>query len=261
MTSATLDRRKPYESRVEKSAFMQARRAELGYARQLRSVARNVGQFISSLFPKGEPGSPDALATLHRVLRGYAEVLRPWAAASAARMIADVSRRDLNAWRRHGEHMSRALYHEVRDTPVGDVVRARLAEQVKLITSLPIEAAERVHKLALEGLVEGRRASEIATEIMKSGDVTVSRANLISRTEVGRTAAEFTRARAAGIGSTHFLWQSAQDVDVRPLHKKLNGTVHKWDEPPISGENGERSLPGAIYNCRCVAIPITPDFL
>ncbi len=40
------------------------------------------------------------------------------------------------------------------------------------------------------------RASEIAKEIMRSGDVAKSRATLIARTEVARTARVLTQARA-----------------------------------------------------------------
>ena len=40
-----------------------------------------------------------------------------------------------------------------------------LAEQVGLITNLPLEAAERVHKLTTEGMLAGSRPAEIAEQI------------------------------------------------------------------------------------------------
>jgi SPP1 gp7 family putative phage head morphogenesis protein len=262
LPETTLDRRKPYETRAERHVFAQSKLAELEYGRKLRQVAKNVGEFVKSLFPNGKPAHPGALGQLHQALRSYAEILKPWAAATAQRMIADVNRRDQRAWRKHGERMERALHREIAQTPIGNVVKSRLAAQVNLITSLPVEAAERVHKLTLAGLTgSGGRAKEIAAEIMKSGEVTASRATLIARTEVGRTSTEFTRARAEAVGSTHFVWMTAGDVDVRPLHKKLRGTVHRWDDPPIAGENGERYLPGSGPNCRCYASPVVPDVI
>lgn len=259
---ATLDRVKVRETRYERYVFSAARRAEIEYARKLRAVARNVGQYIRALFPGGASANPAALQQLHQAMRGYAEVLRPWATATATRMITDVSRRDLRAWRQHGERISRAVHREVAETPIGNVVRARLAEQIKLITSLPIDAANRVHDLTIEQLTTGKRSGEIAKEIMRSGHVTESRATLIARTETGRTVTELTRARALSIGSTGYIWRSARDRDVRKRHKELEGTFHKWDEPPLASDPGQSPMyyhAGAGPNCRCFAEPVVPD--
>lgn len=256
---STQDRRR--ETKEQIHAFSTTRRAELEYARKLRAVAKNVGAFIRGLFPGGEPAAPDALGKLHATMRAYAEALRPWAEATANRMLADVSRRDVRAWAKVGERMERAVEREVRATPVGDVVRDRLAAQVKLITSLPVDAANRVHELTLKGLTGGTRASEIAAEIARSGDVTASRATLIARTEVGRTATEFTRARALRLGSTGYIWRTARDRDVRHVHRELEGTFHGWNDPPVAMENGTRAHPGSSPNCRCWAEPVLPDFI
>ncbi|MFX5937705.1 phage head morphogenesis protein, partial [Acinetobacter baumannii] len=81
------------------------------------------------------------------------------------------------------------------------VLQELLAEQVDLITSIPREAGQRVHELTLKGLEDSTRASEIAKEIMRSGEVAKSRAMLIARTEVSRTATSLTQARAQFVGS------------------------------------------------------------
>jgi SPP1 gp7 family putative phage head morphogenesis protein len=116
-------------------------------------------------------------------------------------------------------------------------------------------AYERVHKLTLEGLSNGTRAKAIAAEIMRSGDVSESRAMLIARTEVARTSTEFTRARAEQIGSTHFIWRTARDRDVRQSHAHLEGKTFRWDAPPEC-DPGHHALPGCIWNCRCWAEPV-----
>jgi SPP1 gp7 family putative phage head morphogenesis protein len=111
----------------------------------------------------------------------------------------------------------------------------------------------------MEGLSNAGRASEISAEIMRSGHVAKSRADLIARTEVGRAAATITQARAEHVESEGYIWRTAGDSAVRERHKKLAGKFFKWDEPPVTGENGERSLPGAIYNCRCYPEVVLPD--
>jgi SPP1 gp7 family putative phage head morphogenesis protein len=185
----------------------------------------------------------------------YAQVLDPWAKSVAGRMLAEVSRRDEDAWAQMSKDMSRALRTEIQTAPIGEAMRQLLADQVALIKSLPTDAAQRVHRLVQEGMFDGVRASETAKEIMRSGEVTKSRATLIARTETSRAATVLTQVRAEHVGITHFVWSTSEDGDVRPSHKKLAGKVFRWDDPPEC-DPGHRALPGAIWNCRCFPSPV-----
>jgi SPP1 gp7 family putative phage head morphogenesis protein len=172
-------------------------------------------------------------------------------------MLAEVAIRDEGAWAQMARSMSRALRDEIRNAPTGRVLQAALADQVTLITSLPIEAGERVHKLTLEGLETGARADTIAAEIMRTSEVTQGRANLIARTEVSRTVSSLTQARAEHVGSTGYIWRTSQDSDVRPSHKKMSGKFVLWsDAPTLDGLKGHA---GALPNCRCFPEPVIPD--
>jgi SPP1 gp7 family putative phage head morphogenesis protein len=104
----------------------------------------------------------------------------------------------------------------------------------------------------------GRRASEIQKDILETGKVTESRAKLIARTEIARTAAGLTMARAKFVGSTHYVWRTSDDPDVRSSHKKMNGAVIPWDSPP-QVEPGKRYHAGMFPNCRCYPEPILTD--
>lgn len=246
-----LDRASP----SAKSAFVRARKAEVQYARQLRKVAQHIGDLVTGLFDAADPASA---GIVERALRRYAQAIEPWATSVGGRMVAEVAARDRKAWMAVSREMGTAIHREIERAPAGAILRERLKEQVHLITSLPAEAADRVHKLTVEGLSSGTRASEVAAEIMKSGEVSRSRADLIARTEVSRTSTEMTRARAESIGSTHFIWRTAGDSDVRASHRALNGKAFAWDDPPEC-DPGHHALPGAIWNCRCYAEPIIPD--
>lgn len=261
-TLTTLDRpRPPRHTRTELSAFAKVRRAEESYARQLRQVASHVGHFIRGLFPRGEPAHPDALTQLQAGLAGYAEAITPWAEAVARRMLVDVAQRDERAWARLGDRMARALHREAAETPLGAIVRQRLADQVMLIKSLPLEAAQRVQTLTVQRFLAGGGRTDLVDEILRSGEVTRNRATLIARTETGRTATEFMRARAERVGSEGYIWRTAKDRDVRKTHKRLEGTFHRWDEPPVAEVDGKRHHPGAFPNCRCWSEPVVPDYV
>lgn len=238
--------------------FNVARKAEGDFATRLRQVARTIGDIVKGFDPSG---TLEEFFHLRNALQKYAELLRPWAAKVSARMVNEVARRDADAWAEHGKTMGRALRKEIDSAPTGQVIQRMMNEQVDLITSLPHSAAERVHKLTIRGISEGQRADVVAQEIMRTGKVTRSRAMTIARTETTRTATALTYARATYVGSTHFIWRTAGDSDVRPLHKKLEGRAFEWDNPPVAGENGETALPGAIYNCRCFPEPIVPDLI
>ncbi len=205
-------------------------------------------------FPAGDP---EYLPTISNILRRYADALTEWAEATAGRMLAEVSGQDAKTWMAMSEEMGKALRDEIRNAPTGEVMRGLLAEQVTLIKSLPLDAAQRVHELTLKGIEDGTRASEIAKEIMRSGEVSASRARLIARTEVSRTASTLTQARAQHVGSTGYIWRTSGDSDVRHSHAKMNGKFVAWDEPPtLDGMTGHA---GCLPNCRCYPEPVIPE--
>lgn len=224
------------------------------YAAQLRRVARQIGHLIAGF----TPGDPSAVPTITQMLGKYAEALAPWATQAATQMLRDVDHRDEQAWSSLAKEMSVELRREIQRAPTGQHFQALLAEQVTLIKSLPLEAAQRVHELTIAGLEDSTRASEIAKEIMRSGEVTEGRATLIARTEVARSASTLTQARAQHIGSEGYIWRTSGDSDVRESHKKMSGKFVRWDKPPTLSD-GTTTHAGQIYNCRCYPEPVLPE--
>lgn len=198
----------------------------------------------------------DLLATLD----GYASILEPWAASVAGAMLADVRRRDERMWRRQGLAIGRALRQEISSTPQGELYRELMEENVDLITSLPRRAGQRVHQLTEQALVSGRRAESISKEILETGKVTRSRARLIARTEVARSAAMLVQARAQRAGSTGYIWRTSRDADVRDTHKAMEGRFVRWDSPPKTDPSLDPYHAGCGPNCRCYAEPVFPEF-
>jgi len=228
-------------------------------------VARIVEAFAPET--KEEPIAPPALARIEAALAAYAKAITPWAGATAKRMIAEVNRRDLTAWRNYTAQMGAALRVELAGAPIGGPMAEILAQQVELITSLPLEAAQHVHEKSMEAISISSRYPERTEEIEQAlaeahPDATHAwlraRAELIARTETARTASVLTQARAQHIGAEQYIWKTAGDWKVRPSHKKLNNTVQRWDEPPLSDPPDYHAHPGQIFNCRCVALPIVP---
>jgi SPP1 gp7 family putative phage head morphogenesis protein len=194
------------------------------------------------------------------ILTHYADALLPWATHTSTRILQEIDARDRDSWRSLGNAISSALHREILSAPTGQLMRELLSQQVRLIQSIPIEAAKRVHALTLKGLENSTRASEIAREIRRSGEVAESRAILIARTEVARTASTLTQVRSEYIGSTSYIWETTKDADVRPGHLAMQGRICEWARPPAVNESGRimHFHPGKIWNCRCWPRPILP---
>ncbi|AHX12932.1 head morphogenesis protein [Dyella jiangningensis] len=192
------------------------------------------------------------------MLQRYSEALTGWATRTATRMLVEVDARDRLSWAELAGEMSRELRREIQAAPTGELFQALLNEQVTLIKSIPLDAAQRVHELTIKGLEDSTRASEIAKEIGRSGEVATSRANLIARTEVARTASTLTQSRAEHVGSEGYIWRTSGDLDVRDSHKQMNGKFVRWDDPPTLSD-GTKTHAGQIYNCRCYPEPVLPE--
>lgn len=250
-------RREAKKQRIAtRELFKRSHRAERAFSRQLKAVAHQVDAIVKGIAPKGNLEAAQ-WPMLNAALGKYADLLKPWAKAISEKLIAEVGQRDERSWAEMGRDLGRNLRAEVKGAPTGELMKAMMQEQVELITSLPLEAATRVHQLTQKAITEGGRAKELAVEIMKTGEVTKARAMLIARTETTRTASAMTAARAQHIGSTHFIWRTSRDGDVRPSHKKLEGKAFRWDTPPECDE-GHNALPGGIFNCRCYPEVVLP---
>lgn len=251
MATETMPRR---DTKKQREAFAKVRNAENYYRSQLRKVARHINDIVMGY----EHDDPAQLAQMQKVLRRYATIIKPWSRNVARRMLHDVSKRDERAWSSYAKNMGVEIRREIQETPIGAELRSLLADQVNLITSLPLQAAQRVHELTQKAIPEGGRYKNIVDEIKDTGQVTMSRATLIARTETARTASALTMVRAKSIGSEGYIWRTAHDADVRPSHKKMEGKFIRWDDPP-EVDPGKRYHAGMFPNCRCVAEPIIPD--
>jgi SPP1 gp7 family putative phage head morphogenesis protein len=235
-----------------KERFAVASRLEAEYLRSLRQLTRQIDHIVKGMAPGGVVRNS---IELQKVLRDYAKTVEPWARSVAEKMVTRIARKDEFAWIEMGNQIGRNLRKEIQEAPTGFVLQEFLNEQVRLITSLPTEAADRVHKLTLENLITGARADQIKRDILQTGEVAESRAQLIARTEIARTASGLTMARATHVGSTHYVWRSSMDGTVRESHRKMNGAVVPWKYAP-EVDPGKHYHAGMFPNCRCWCEPI-----
>jgi SPP1 gp7 family putative phage head morphogenesis protein len=235
--------------------FAAIRSTEFFYIRALKKLAHTVGQFINDLW------STNKVDQITPILENYSEIIEPWAFAVSQKVISQIAIQDEKAWLNQAGKMASTMQSELANVPLNEIVHNLRTEQVKLIKSIPVEAARRVQNLAFEAAVAGKdRREEIAKMISNSEHVTESRAMLIARTETTRAHSIIQQARAQWIGSENYIWKTLRDRKVRPDHQELEGQIFNWNEPPVADKKRDvRAHPGQIYNCRCFAIPILPS--
>lgn len=235
-----------------RSALIRIKKITERYGSHLRKIARHIDDIVKGF----DASTAEGQRLIQGHLRRYGDTLDHWADAAASRMVAEVADADRQRWRRMSQEIGRGIEREIQSANVAPAMAQMRADQVRLIKSLPSDASERVNRLVTEGLAKGERAESIAAKIYETGSVTKSRATLIAKTETGRAATTLQAARAQSVGSTHFRWVTSGDSDVRPSHRRLNNTIHKWTEPPVCDAPDLRALPGCIFACRCIAVPI-----
>jgi SPP1 gp7 family putative phage head morphogenesis protein len=143
--------------------------------------------------------------------------------------------------------MGKGLAQDARMQPRQlEVLRARWAAEV-LQRQRRIEA-DLFERLKREART--REPAEIVTLVREETKKAESFLRLAAADEVGALQAEITQARAEALGVQHYRWASEDDERVRPLHRKLHGTIRRWDQPhPTEGH------PGQARGCRCTAQP------
>lgn len=147
-----------------------------------------------------------------------------------------------------------------REPPaVASLLEAWRRENVALISSIADRLHGDVQEVVSEATRKGTRVETLAGHLAERYGVSASRAELIARDQTLKANANLTQVRQAEAGVTRYLWSTSRDERVRPMHKDLEGTIHRWDDPPITNDRGDRNHPGGDYQCRCVAVPVLED--
>jgi SPP1 gp7 family putative phage head morphogenesis protein len=227
-------------------------------------IAKLIGKFL-----------PEGLTTPAGVLRAFAnlannpDVLESLAKPIAERMVTQLKFDNARSWieaaskSSRGREIYEALQNEM-DTGVGQRVRELVAENAKLISSIPrairADLNQEINRLQLAG----KRPESIEDFLRRRvPQITRARAALVARTETGKAATALTRARSEDLNIKWYVWISVKDARVRPSHRLMHQVLVAWADPPnpetLARETNTHGPyhAGNIWNCRCDALPVT----
>jgi SPP1 gp7 family putative phage head morphogenesis protein len=204
----------------------------------------------------GVPLTPEALNNL-----ASSEWFQQYSRRIASHMVSEAVKGNVKSWREaafrktRSRHIFESLQRELQGTQVGHTVAQAVQENADLISSLPTEIARQITSYAETQYRKGGRTPEIEALIRKKAPrLALSRVHLIARTELSKVESNLTEARSKDIGVNWYVWQTANDQRTRESHKKLNGVLVNWNDPPapeflIGLPTEGKYHAGKIYNC------------
>ncbi|MBC17097.1 MAG: hypothetical protein CL942_08600 [Desulfovibrio sp.] len=171
-------------------------------------------------------------------------------------MVRNCQRKTDQTWRAAAERWG----INIKNVLSGDIthaIQSKVQENIRLITSLPRQAAESVGELAQEALQSGMRSETLAKRIAEKGNVALSRARTIATTEISKTSTALTQARSESVGSEGYIWRTTRDGNRRSSHAAMEGKFVRWDQPvTLDGMTGHA---GEFPNCRCYPEPVVHE--
>jgi len=158
----------------------------------------------------------------------------------------------------NGRKIFLALQKELKTTPRGAAVQQIIDNNATLIQTVPQNVAQEFSRMAGEAQFAGMRPDELLDEFKKRAPhLTDAQIRRIARTETGKAATALMEARSEDLGLSLYVWSSVKDERVRNSHRKMDGVICAWDDPPnpeqLAGEKRTYGNyhPRCIFNCRC----------
>jgi SPP1 gp7 family putative phage head morphogenesis protein len=238
-----------------------ARRIEDTYRRQLEAI---INRFL-----RVPPSS--TMGHLQGALDDFekaASFLEEYAALASGNMVTGVAASTARNWRQavrdsgRGQELHDLLIHEMKG-PVGNKLRAIVRDNAKLVGSIPRETRHMMTDEIAAMQQAGQRPETIARYMtQRMPRLAINKARLIARTETSKTATAITRARSDELGLRYYIWHTGGDARVRYSHRKMDGVLVPWNDPPspealvgIASKLGHYHA-GDCPNCRCIPLPV-----
>lgn len=132
----------------------------------------------------------------------------------------------------------------LRELLVGGRRDAAFADAWPSLLDLAVKAGSGAETVAERARALGRSAAKAARRVRSA-----------AKARALNIGGQANRVFQVAVGVERYEWRTQRDWKVRPIHADLNGTIQRWDDPPVISKDGRRGHPGDDYNCRCIAIP------
>lgn len=150
------------------------------------------------------------------------------------------------------------LFAQTAVTDYSEIKRVWVANAQRLITKMNTEYIDRVMGIVNRGFSDGVRHEVLAKQIRESTGVSMRKAALIARNEIGNINSQITIKRNQELGIKEYIWRTARGERVRgnpsglypkasPSHYDREGKTYSYKK----GAGARDRHPGNGINCRC----------
>lgn len=142
-----------------------------------------------------------------------------------------------------------------------DDIKKNFNESIQKYTKdFLLKRVPEIRRKVQQAVLEGYREIDVQKMLENEYGIMERKANFLAQNETSIMLAQIKKVHYTAMGFDSFMWHTILDARERPLHHLLNGTVHRFDNPPVIDERtGQKGLPGETYNCRCDLTPIMSD--
>lgn len=130
-----------------------------------------------------------------------------------------------------------------------------VSDNVDLIKAIPNQSLDRMKEIVYRNYMRGTTTTDIVKEIQREYGIGKRHARLIARDQTAKLNADITESQQRDAGIKYYRWSGVMDERERPSHRRLQGKIISWDNPPET-DGGRRCHPGEDYQCRCCASPV-----
>lgn len=234
-----------------------------------KDINATVMQTLRNVAPEYQRDSAIVYDSWVDVLTGALSSVRArWSSERFKRLADDVARRFIvtsnqSNLRRTETDLGINLYAD--NAELSDYIQASIADNVRLIESIPEQYLTQVESIVMSNVRAGNRPAAVAKQLSKQFNITERRAKLIARDQVSKVNSNLASMRIRSVGYEYFKWQTSSDERVRDRHEEVSERVtaygkgiFKFSNPPVVDQN-QQQLPGEPIQCRCIMIPISQE--
>jgi len=176
------------------------------------------------------------------------------AAFIAGRMGMWINSVNQRTWREAAARSTRSrMLHQLLQRelqgPVGELFRQLVKDNAQYITRIPREISEHLTEHIAKAQQAGARPETIAKFMRERFPaMTKNRIRLIARTETIKASSALTQARSEELDIPAYEWLTSQDSRVRKSHRKMQGVIVLYNDPPSpEALVGEKSTLGHYH--------------
>lgn len=151
-----------------------------------------------------------------------------------------------------------SLKTSVVNSPLQEIYKASVAENVSRIKSIASEYLQKVEGAVMRSITTGNGLQDLVPALEQYEGQTHRRAKNIALDQTRKVYNSINRGRMEALGVQRFMWHhSGGGAHPREDHVDMDGEIYSFDNLPIIDKRtGERGIPGQAPNCRCTMSPV-----